>query len=166
MSSGTMRFGVSRRERQATAKNLRLKEKKLKDLTIQMEDERKQAEQYRDQVKPTPPLSQQASTKTAGNADVPTAVELYWVVEVVLVLVYMDVCAELVLVLQVEKANARVKQLKRQVEESEEESQRAAAARRKLQRELDEASEANEALSREASSLRTKLRLFCSDSSL
>lgn len=38
------------RERQANAKNLRQKEKKLKDLTIQMEDERKQAQQYKDQV--------------------------------------------------------------------------------------------------------------------
>lgn len=38
------------RERQASAKNLRQKEKKLKDLTIQMEDERKQAQQYKDQV--------------------------------------------------------------------------------------------------------------------
>lgn len=38
------------RERQANAKNLRQKEKKLKDLTVQMEDERKQAQQYKDQV--------------------------------------------------------------------------------------------------------------------
>lgn len=38
------------RERQANGKNLRQKEKKLKDLTIQMEDERKQAQQYKDQV--------------------------------------------------------------------------------------------------------------------
>lgn len=38
------------RERQASAKNLRQKEKKLKDLTAQMEDERKQAQDYKDQV--------------------------------------------------------------------------------------------------------------------
>ncbi|XP_036445748.1 myosin-11 isoform X1 [Colossoma macropomum] len=38
------------RERQAAAKNLRQKDKKLKDLTIQMEDERKHAEQYKDQA--------------------------------------------------------------------------------------------------------------------
>lgn len=46
---------LSCRERQANAKNLRQKEKKLKDLTIQVEDERKQAQQYKDQVttKPT-----------------------------------------------------------------------------------------------------------------
>ncbi len=51
-----------------------------------------------------------------------------------------------------------MKQLKRQLEESEEESQRATAARRKLQRELDEATEANDAMSREVNSLKSKLR--------
>ncbi|MEQ2194597.1 hypothetical protein XENOCAPTIV_000304 [Xenoophorus captivus] len=56
-----------------------------------------------------------------------------------------------------EKSNVRVKQLKHQLEEAEEEAQRVAAARRKLQRELDEATEANDALSREVSSLRSKL---------
>lgn len=52
----------------------------------------------------------------------------------------------------------RVKQLKHQLEEAEEEAQRVAASRRKLQRELDEATEANDALSRDMSSLRSKLR--------
>lgn len=52
----------------------------------------------------------------------------------------------------------RVKQLKHQLEEVEEEAQRVAAARRKLQRELEEASEANDSLNREVSSLRSKLR--------
>lgn len=51
-----------------------------------------------------------------------------------------------------------MKQLKHQLEEMEEEAQRVAAARRKLQRELDEATETNDALSREVSSLRSKLR--------
>uniref|UniRef100_A0A8B9L5J2 Myosin, heavy chain 11b, smooth muscle n=1 Tax=Astyanax mexicanus TaxID=7994 RepID=A0A8B9L5J2_ASTMX len=40
----------SRSEKQAAVKNLRQKDKKLKDLTIQMEDERKQAEQFKDQA--------------------------------------------------------------------------------------------------------------------
>lgn len=52
----------------------------------------------------------------------------------------------------------RVKQLKHQLEEAEEEAQRAAGGRRKLQRELEEASEANDTLSREVASLRSKLR--------
>lgn len=51
-----------------------------------------------------------------------------------------------------------MKQLKRQLEESEEESQRATAARRKLQRELDESTETAEALNREVNSLKSKLR--------
>lgn len=59
---------------------------------------------------------------------------------------------------QAEKSNTRMKQLKRQLEESEEESQRATAARRKLQRELDEATESNDAMSREVNSLKSKLR--------
>lgn len=59
---------------------------------------------------------------------------------------------------QADKANARVKQLKRQLEESEEESQRITAARRKLQRELDEATETNDAMSREVNTLKSKLR--------
>uniref|UniRef100_A0A8D3DBU5 Myosin, heavy chain 11b, smooth muscle n=1 Tax=Scophthalmus maximus TaxID=52904 RepID=A0A8D3DBU5_SCOMX len=58
---------------------------------------------------------------------------------------------------QAEKGNVRVKQLKHQLEEAEEEAQRVVAARRKLQRELDEASEANDGLNRELSSLRSKL---------
>ncbi|XP_074484993.1 myosin-11a isoform X2 [Sebastes fasciatus] len=95
------------REKQASAKGLRQKDKKLKDLVMQVEDERKQGEQYKDQA---------------------------------------------------EKANTRMKQLKRQLEESEEESQRATAARRKLQRELDEATEASDAMSREVNTLKSKLR--------
>ncbi|XP_044037579.1 myosin-11-like isoform X2 [Siniperca chuatsi] len=59
---------------------------------------------------------------------------------------------------QAEKGNVRVKQLKHQLEEAEEEAQRVAAARRKLQRELEEASEANDTLNREMASLRSKLR--------
>ncbi|XP_055008605.1 myosin-11-like isoform X2 [Boleophthalmus pectinirostris] len=61
---------------------------------------------------------------------------------------------------QAEKGAVRLKQLKLQLEEAEEEAQRAAAARRKLQRELEEANEAKEALNEEVSSLRGKLRHF------
>uniref|UniRef100_A0A8C2GUN5 Myosin, heavy chain 11b, smooth muscle n=1 Tax=Cyprinus carpio TaxID=7962 RepID=A0A8C2GUN5_CYPCA len=102
------------RERQAIAKAMRQKDKKLKELLIQIEDERKQTEQFKDQA---------------------------------------------------EKANLRARQLKLQVEESDEESHRATAARRKLQKELNEATEANDALIREVSSLRSKLRFDSSFSS-
>lgn len=60
--------------------------------------------------------------------------------------------------MQAEKGNVRVKQLKHQLEEAEEEAQRVAAARRKLQRELEEASEANDTMNRDMASLRSKLR--------
>lgn len=57
-----------------------------------------------------------------------------------------------------EKANSRMKQLKRQLEEAEEEATRANASRRKLQRELDDATEASEGLTREVNSLKNRLR--------
>ena len=57
-----------------------------------------------------------------------------------------------------DKANARVKQLKRQLEESEEEVARINASKRKLQRDLDEQTEAFEAAQRDADQLRGKLR--------
>lgn len=51
-----------------------------------------------------------------------------------------------------------MKQLKRQLEEAEEEASRANALRRKLQRELDDATEASEGLTREVNSLKNRLR--------
>lgn len=68
---------------------------------------------------------------------------------------YLCVC---VLFVKVEKANSRMKQLKRQLEEAEEEATRANASRRKLQRELDDATEASEGLSREVHTLKNRLR--------
>lgn len=59
---------------------------------------------------------------------------------------------------QADKANMRLKQLKRQLEEAEEEAQRANASRRKLQRELEDATETADAMNREVSSLKNKLR--------
>jgi len=51
-----------------------------------------------------------------------------------------------------------VKQLKRQLEESEEEVARVNASKRKLQRDLDEQTEAFETAQRDADQLRGKLR--------
>lgn len=59
---------------------------------------------------------------------------------------------------QSDKLNSRMKQLKRQLEESEEEAQRANANRRKLQRELEDATESADAMNREVSTLKSKLR--------
>lgn len=60
--------------------------------------------------------------------------------------------------LQADKLNSRMRQLKRQLEESEEEVTRANAHRRKLQRELDDATETADAMNREVSTLKSKLR--------
>uniref|UniRef100_A0A5F8GLM5 Myosin heavy chain 10 n=1 Tax=Monodelphis domestica TaxID=13616 RepID=A0A5F8GLM5_MONDO len=103
-SLDTCRF---HRERAAANKLVRRTEKKLKEIFMQVEDERRHADQYKEQM---------------------------------------------------EKANARMKQLKRQLEEAEEEATRANASRRKLQRELDDAIEANEGLTREVSTLKNRLR--------
>ncbi|KFW07571.1 Myosin-9, partial [Eurypyga helias] len=94
------------KERQAASKQVRRAEKKLKDILLQVDDERRNAEQFKDQV---------------------------------------------------DKANMRLKQLKRQLEEAEEEAQRANASRRKLQRELEDATETADAMNREVSSLKSKL---------
>ncbi|XP_074647185.1 uncharacterized protein LOC141903116 [Tubulanus polymorphus] len=59
---------------------------------------------------------------------------------------------------QIEKMNNRVKALKRQVDEAEEEVTRLIASKRKLQREVDEHVEQNETLTREVGQLKTKLR--------
>ncbi|XP_054242598.1 myosin-9 [Indicator indicator] len=95
------------KERQAASKLLRRAEKKVKDILLQVDDERRNAEQFKDQA---------------------------------------------------DKANMRLKQLKRQLEEAEEEAQRANASRRKLQRELEDATETADAMNREVSSLKSKLR--------
>ncbi|NXO95258.1 MYH9 protein, partial [Certhia brachydactyla] len=98
---------IETKERQAASKQVRRAEKKLKDILLQVDDERRNAEQYKDQA---------------------------------------------------DKANMRLKQLKRQLEEAEEEAQRANASRRKLQRELEDATETADAMNREVSSLKSKLR--------
>ena len=53
---------------------------------------------------------------------------------------------------------ARVKALKRQLDEAEEECTRINSQKRKTQRELDEAMEASEVLTRENESLKARLR--------
>lgn len=57
-----------------------------------------------------------------------------------------------------DKTNSRMRVLKRQLEEAEEEVTRANACRRKLQRELDDATESADAMNREVSTLKSKLR--------
>lgn len=95
------------KERAAANKMVRRADKRLKEVCMQVEDERRHGDQYKEQL---------------------------------------------------EKANSRMKQLKRQLEEAEEEATRANASRRKLQRELDDATEASEGLSREVHTLKNRLR--------
>lgn len=59
---------------------------------------------------------------------------------------------------QVEKGHLRLKQLKRQLEEAEEEASRANASRRRMQRELEDVTESAESMNREVTSLRNRLR--------
>uniref|UniRef100_A0A480IXC3 Myosin-9 n=2 Tax=Sus scrofa TaxID=9823 RepID=A0A480IXC3_PIG len=95
------------KERQAACKQVRRAEKKLKDVLLQVDDERRNAEQYKDQA---------------------------------------------------DKASTRLKQLKRQLEEAEGRPSGPTPTRRKLQRELEDATETADAMNREVSSLKNKLR--------
>lgn len=68
----TVLFVVStRREKQASARGMRQKDKKLKELILQVEDERKQAEQYKDQVHrlfTVIPLNRLATLRTVSQS--------------------------------------------------------------------------------------------------
>lgn len=57
-----------------------------------------------------------------------------------------------------EKSNARVKNMKRQLDESEEEVTRLNGAKRKLQRDLDENIEQLESSQREVNQLRQRMK--------
>lgn len=59
---------------------------------------------------------------------------------------------------QNEKTGARMKAMRRQLDEAEEEISREKAHRRKAQRELDDYVESNESMSREINNLKNKLR--------
>ncbi|XP_026158575.1 myosin-9-like isoform X1 [Mastacembelus armatus] len=98
---------IESKERQQSSRLARRTEKKLKEVMLQADDERRNTDQFKDQV---------------------------------------------------EKANTRMRQLKRQLEEAEEELTRSNAYRRKLQRELDDAAESADAMNREVSTLKSKLR--------
>lgn len=89
------------------SKNNRKLEKRLKEMMLQLEDERRHADQYKEQV---------------------------------------------------EKSNNRVKALKRQLDEAEEEVSREKAQRRKAQRDFEDALESQESVSRELTSLKSKMR--------
>ncbi|XP_077453911.1 uncharacterized protein myh14 isoform X2 [Stigmatopora argus] len=95
-----------RQERGMANKQVRKTEKKLKEVLMQAEDERRHADQYRDQM---------------------------------------------------DKSMVRLRQLKRQLEEVEEENSRSNAQKRKLQRELEELTENSQSRMREITTLRNQL---------
>ena len=132
-------MSVPGRERQAACKQVRRAEKKLKDVLLQVDDERRNAEQFKDQVCLR---AEQWGPGLVGlgGPHSPRAPNLGHTSP------------------QADKASTRLKQLKRQLEEAEEEAQRANASRRKLQRELEDATETADAMNREVSSLKNKLR--------
>ena len=70
----------------------------------------------------------------------------------------LEIMLSFLLFRKVDKVNSRVKGLKRQLDDAEEEVSRANANKRKLQRDLDDMTEQNDALQREVSQLRNKLR--------
>merc|ERR1712186_98794 len=94
-------------ERMLAAKSNRKLGKKIKELLMQLEDERRHADQYKEQN---------------------------------------------------EKTNGRMKAMRRQLDEAEEEISREKAHRRKAQRELDDYVESNESMNREINNLKNKLR--------
>lgn len=57
-----------------------------------------------------------------------------------------------------EKTNGRLRQMKRQLEETEEELTKANTHRRKLQREVEEAMESADVMNREIITFKSKLR--------
>ncbi|XP_035031477.1 myosin-9 isoform X2 [Hippoglossus stenolepis] len=95
------------KERQQASRLARRAEKKLKEVLLQVDDERRNTDQYKDQA---------------------------------------------------EKTNSRMRQLKRQLEEAEEEVTRVNAKCRRLQREVEEATESTDVMNREVSTLKSRLR--------
>jgi myosin protein heavy chain len=98
-------------------------EKKMSDAAMQLEDERRHVDQYKDQVK----LCSNNWSLFVGA-------------------------------LQADKANNKSKALRRQVEEVEEEISRERTKSRKLQRELDDLTEAIDTLTRDNQQLRSRTR--------
>ena len=122
---------------------MRRTEKKLKEVILQVDDERRNTEQHKDQVS----VSFISSFSSVEALRVGAQIFFFYLY------MFFNLSNS-----QVDKLNSRMKQLKRQLEEAEEEAQRANANRRKLQRELEDASESADVMNREVTTLRSKLR--------
>lgn len=145
-------FSTHFRERQQFSRLARRTEKKLKEVMLQVDDERRNADQYKDQVRLISVLLLIICKFLKWGERSPD----FWLSP------FWSTCiifgTEWTSSLQLDKTNSRMRQLKRQLEEAEEEVTRANAYRRKLQRELDDATESADAMNREVSSLKSKFR--------
>lgn len=134
---------------------------------LQVDDERRNTEQFKDQVNFSTNLLFYFFQIIKGKREEYCCVVWSWLESLLLCLYlfFFATCTSIgalhpkwTLSLQVEKTNTRMRQLKRQLEEAEEEVTRANAYRRKLQRELDDAAESADVMNREVSTLKSKLR--------
>lgn len=67
-------------------------------------------------------------------------------------------CVTLTCVSQLDKASARLRVLKRQLEEAEEENSKLVAQKRKIQRDLDEQQEHGDSLARELDTVKSRIK--------
>lgn len=133
------------RERYQASRMVRRLEKKQKEMLLQIEDERRNTDQYKDQARLFSrllvlcrcPWCKHTSNSVADGIARSTN---------------SGICA------QAEKTTNRMRQLKHQLEETEEDLARAKASRRRIQRELDDATQSTEAMTREVSTLKSRMR--------
>lgn len=122
---------LRRREKSILLSSNRKLERKVKELTIQVDDERQHVSDQKDQVGGSPRRCRPASGPAEGNPWVPAPRRPSQP---------MGNCPVS------PQLSLRVKALKRQVDEAEEEIERLEGARKKAQRELEEQHELNEQL--------------------
>jgi myosin protein heavy chain len=128
---------VCDREKAALAKTNKKVDKRAKELAVQAEEEKRNADQFKDQVR------QRANVRCYSNfyrRNLPVD------------------CVTLACVSQLDKANARLRVLKRQLEEAEEENSKLVAQKRKIQRDLDEQQEHGDSLARELDTVKSRIK--------
>lgn len=113
------------------AKLNRKQEKKLKENILMLEDERRHADQYKE-------TAEKVNKKLSS--------------------VSQDSIVQTNATFSTAQVNSRIKALKRQLDETEEEVSREKAQRRKVQRELEDMIAESEAKDRELTNLKNKLR--------
>ncbi|KAH8261692.1 hypothetical protein KR044_013474 [Drosophila immigrans] len=118
------------KERLLQQKANRKMDKKIKELTMNIEDERRHVDQHKEQM-------DKVSIKTKYN---------------------VNSFVNCIFLFLSQQLNSRIKLLKRNLDETEEELQKEKTQKRKYQRECEDMIESQEAMNREINSLKTKLR--------